>query len=134
MIGNLRAYSTPRFQTIVLGSFGTLGLALTAVGIFAVVMFTVSSRKREFGIRMALGARPGALSGWMVREAMVPAGIGLAAGLAATIGLGRIAATGFMDILAPDLSLLILVFAIVTVIHRSGGVPPCPARGPDPIL
>ncbi len=135
MIGNQRAYSTPRFQTIVLGSFGTLGLALTAVGIFAVVMFTVSSRKREFGIRLALGARPGALSAWMVREAMVPAGIGLAAGLAATIGLGRIAATGFLEILAPDLSLLILVFAIVTVTALAAAYLPARRAGQtDPLI
>ena len=135
MIGNQRAYSTPRFQTIVLGSFGTLGLALTAVGIFAVVMFTVSSRKREFGIRLALGARPGALSGWMVREAMVPAGIGLAAGLAATIGLGRLAASGFMDILAPDLSLLFLVFAIVTVTALAAAYLPARRAGQtDPLI
>ena len=135
MIGNQRAYSTPRFQTIVLGSFGTLGLALTAVGIFAVVMFTVSSRKREFGIRLALGARPGALSAWMVREAMVPAGIGLAAGLAATIGLGRIATTGFLEILAPDLSLLILVFAIVTVTALAAAYLPARRAGQtDPLI
>ncbi len=135
MIGNQRDYSTPRFQTIVLGSFGTLGLALTAVGIFAVVMFTVSSRKREFGIRLALGARPGALSGWMVREAMVPAGIGLAAGLAATIGLGRIAATGFLEILAPDLTLLILVFAIVTVTAVTAAYLPARRAGQtDPLI
>ena len=135
MIGNQRAYSTPRFQTIVLGSFGTLGLALTAVGIFAVVMFTVSSRKREFGIRLALGARPGALSVWMVREAMVPAGIGLAAGLAAAIGLGRLAASGFLDMLAPDLSLLILVFAIVTVTALAAAYLPARRAGQtDPLI
>ena len=135
MIGNQRDYRTPRFQTIVLGSFGTLGLALTAVGIFAVVMFTVSSRKREFGIRLALGARPGALSVWMVREAMVPAGIGLAAGLAATIGLGRLAASGFLDILAPDLSLLILVFAIVTVTAVAAAYLPARRAGQtDPLI
>ena len=135
MIGNQGAYSTPRFQTIVLGSFGTLGLALTAVGIFAVVMFTVSSRKREFGIRMALGARPGALSGWMVREAMVPAGIGLAAGLAATIGLGRLTASGFMDIPAPDLSLLFLVFAIVAITALAAAYLPARRAGQtDPLI
>lgn len=71
---------TPRFQTLVLATFAVLALALTALGIFAVVSFVVAMRTREMGVRLALGAAPRSLVGLVVRQAMLPVAAGAVAG------------------------------------------------------
>jgi putative ABC transport system permease protein len=77
-------FRNPRFQTIVLGAFGTLALGLTALGIFSVVAFLVASRSHELGVRLAVGATPGLLVRWALRQAYVPVAAGLLLGLLAT--------------------------------------------------
>jgi len=90
-ISALTELRNPRFQTLVLGSFAALALGLTAIGVFGVVSFLVATRTREMGIRLAVGADPGALVRLMIRQALTPIVIGLIIGLAATRGLARLA-------------------------------------------
>jgi predicted permease len=90
-ISALTSYRNPRFQTIVLGTFATLALALMAVGIFGVVAFLVAIRTHEMGIRLALGATPSSLVRLMVGQSLAPVGVGLVVGLLATRGLTRLA-------------------------------------------
>jgi len=84
-------YRNPRFQTLVLTTFAVLALTLTALGIFAVVSFAVASRIHEMGVRLAIGASPGALLRLVVRQALTPVVLGLFVGLAATQLLKRVA-------------------------------------------
>jgi putative ABC transport system permease protein len=81
-----------RFNTMLLGAFAALALVLGAVGVYGVVSYTVAQRSREIGIRMALGARAGAVVAGIVRDglrlAFAATGLGLAGAFAASGLLG----------------------------------------------
>jgi predicted permease len=79
----LRAASTARtrFLMLVLGTFAGAALTLAAVGIYGVVAYAVAQRRRELGIRMALGARAADIVRLVVRQGAVLAGAGGAIGL-----------------------------------------------------
>lgn len=83
----------PRLRTGLLGSFGVIALVLAAVGLFTVLAFDVQQRRRELGIRSALGARPAQLVAQVLRAAGVVVMCGLAAGIAAAIALTRLLRT-----------------------------------------
>ncbi len=75
--------ATPRFQTLLLAIFAGVGLALTAVGLYGVMAYGVAQRTREFGIRLALGARPGEVLALVLRGGLALIVSGLAAGIVA---------------------------------------------------
>ncbi|HZU23304.1 MAG TPA: ABC transporter permease, partial [Terriglobales bacterium] len=81
--------SEPRFRTWLLAAFGFVALLLAATGVFGVVSYSVACRRREFGVRAALGASPGLIAGLVLRESASTAGTGLLAGLAASLVLVR---------------------------------------------
>ena len=78
------------FTLVMLGIAGAMALLLGVIGIYGVISYTVSQRRREIGIRLALGAQPRGLRRMFVRHALVLAGIGVAIGLAAAFGLTRL--------------------------------------------
>jgi hypothetical protein len=78
------------FALVMLGIASAMALLLGIIGIYGVISYTVSQRRREIGIRLALGAHPGELKGMFVRHAVVLAGIGAAVGLGAAAGLMRL--------------------------------------------
>jgi hypothetical protein len=84
-------YRNPRFQTLILTTFATLGIALTALGIFAVISFLVAARVHEMGVRLAIGASPDSIMRLVVRQALAPVVAGLCVGLTATQWLKPIA-------------------------------------------
>lgn len=79
-IVNLSA-SDHKFSTLLFGSFAGLAVLLAAVGLYAVLSHMVSLRKGEIGIRIALGANKSDVSGWVLRQGMKPAAIGVVLGL-----------------------------------------------------
>jgi predicted permease len=74
-------------------AFGTLALVLASIGIYGILAYSVSRRTNEIGIRMALGARPRMVLGMVLREAAWMAAIGVAAGVGAALGMGRLIAS-----------------------------------------
>jgi putative ABC transport system permease protein len=82
-----------RFLTLLLGFFAALALVLAAVGIYGVVAFGVAERRREIGIRTALGARPADVLGLFLRRALRLSAIGMGAGAVAALGLSRLIAS-----------------------------------------
>jgi predicted permease len=78
------------FTLTLLGISGGMALLLAAIGIYAVISYTVSQRTREIGIRLALGAQQGALQLLFVRHGLLWGGLGAAVGLVAAAGLSRL--------------------------------------------
>jgi ABC-type antimicrobial peptide transport system permease subunit len=71
------------------GTFGALALLLAAVGAYGLVSYSVQQRRRELGLRMALGATPAGLQRSVVLEGLKLAGAGAAVGLAMALALAR---------------------------------------------
>jgi predicted permease len=78
------------FTLVMLAIAGSMALVLGIIGIYGVLSYAVSQRRREIGIRLALGAQQGELKRMFVRHGLVLAGIGVAIGLAAAAGLTRL--------------------------------------------
>jgi predicted permease len=74
--------SRPRMYAVLLGIFAVVGLLLAVVGIHGVMAYSVTQRTQEIGVRMAMGAQRGDVLGLVMRQSMVMAAAGIAAGLA----------------------------------------------------
>jgi len=90
----------------------SMALLLGVVGIYGVIAYAVSQRRREIGIRAALGAQQGELKRMFVRHGLVLAGMGFAVGLTAAAGLTRLMSTLLYGITPLDP----VTYAVVPVI------------------
>ena len=84
-----RTLNSQRLTNLLLTSFSVMALLLAAVGIYGTMSLYVGSRKNEFGIRLALGAQPGALLRLVLREGMVLIAAGIAIGVGGALVLTR---------------------------------------------
>lgn len=124
----------PRFQTFLLGIFGGTGLLLGAVGIGGVVAYAVARRRREIGIRIALGASGRDVVRTVMGASLVAVGIGLAAGLAAAVTLGRLARAFLYEIEPHDpLTLTAVVIAVGATALAAAWLPARRAQRVDPL-
>ncbi len=78
-----------RFLTQLLGIFAAVALALAAIGTYGILSYMVTERRREIGIRMALGAGAAQVRQMVLRQSVTLAGIGIAAGVAGALALAR---------------------------------------------
>lgn len=91
---DVNAYLAPRRVAMqALAAFAALALALAVMGIYAVVSYQVRERTREFGVRMALGARAADILHMVLRQGMTPAVVGATLGVAGAAALTRVLAT-----------------------------------------
>ena len=106
-----------RLGAVVVGVFALIALVLAAVGVFGVWSHAVATRRRELGIRGALGALPRDLAWLVVREALAVGGVGLAIGFTAAMVAARVVKAMTFGISPLDPRVLIatmIVFAAVT--------------------
>jgi ABC-type antimicrobial peptide transport system permease subunit len=97
-VTNLHTQATDIDQTInqeivfarLCSAFAILALSIACVGLYATLAYAVARRTREIGLRLALGARPGAVIGMMLRDVCVLAGVGLALGATAALAASRL--------------------------------------------
>jgi putative ABC transport system permease protein len=83
-------WANSRLVSILFGAFSGLALVLAGVGLYSVVSYSVVQRTGEFGIRMALGAQRSDVLRIVVLSAGASVGLGLASGVALSLGLGRV--------------------------------------------
>jgi putative ABC transport system permease protein len=108
----VQSVSPQRLAAVVVGLFSLAALAIAAAGLHGILAFGVAQRQREFGIRLALGATPGAVQRLVARDGLVLAGLGLGLGL-----LAAYAATGLIRGLLVGVNPADpLAFAIVAVL------------------
>jgi len=88
-----RSLARTTFTLIMIGVAGSMALLLGVVGLYGVIAYSVSQRKREIGIRMALGAQTKVLTNMFVRHGLILTGIGVACGLVAALILMRFMAS-----------------------------------------
>jgi predicted permease len=84
-----RGASRERFALVLMGAFALVSLGLAVVGLYGVLSFAVSQRTPEIGIRMALGATAAQVRALVMRQAAIVVGVGVVAGLAGALLLGR---------------------------------------------
>jgi putative ABC transport system permease protein len=87
-----------RLLMVLLLAFGGLSLLLAAVGVFGVTAYTVSQRRHELGVRMALGADRGIVLRLLLRQGLTTCLLGVAIGLAASLGAGRLLASLLFEV------------------------------------
>lgn len=108
-----------RFLARLLSTFGALALLLAAVGIYGVMSWSVIERKREIGVRVAVGASPLAIAAMVGRQGGVMLAAGLGVGAAAAAGLGRVLRGLLFDVRPEDpltYASTMLVLAAVSVV------------------
>jgi predicted permease len=106
------ALSGPRLNAVLVGLFAAAALGLAALGIYAVTAFSVARRKREIGVRMALGAAPGRIIGITLTSGTRLIVFGTAAGLLGAFGLSRFLGSLLYEINPSDP----FTYAIVTLV------------------
>lgn len=103
-----------RFSMRLVGGLAALALLLAALGVYAVMAYTVAQRTQEIGVRMALGADTSAILRLILRDGLRQVWIGLAIGLAGALALGRTMTHMLYDVSAVDPVVLVGVAALLT--------------------
>jgi len=109
----------PRFNTVLLSLMAAVALGLAVIGVYGVIVLSVSQRVREIGVRIALGAQKHDVLALLYRQAAVPLGIGIAAGLVAAAGLSRFLRSQLFEIAPTDpatYGIIVLVFVAVGLV------------------
>ena len=120
----LRATAQPRFTTRLVAAFGGFALLLAAIGIYGTLSYLVGARTREIGIRLALGASPGAIMSNVLRRGLIPAFAGGAIGLGLALVLARTFRTLFFEVAPLDIGSLAGGAAILVLVATAAALAP----------
>jgi putative ABC transport system permease protein len=122
-------------NAVLLSMFAVIALLLASIGLYAVVAHSVSQHTHEIGIRIAIGARPGDVLALVMRQAMLPLGIGLVVGLAASLGLNRLLTSQLVNVSPADPAMLLLSSVVLLLAATAGCLMPARrAMRIDPVV
>ncbi len=126
---------TDRLIAMLSAGFGVLATLLATIGLYGVMAFVVVRRRKELGIRLALGAQPSTVTGLVMREVLVLLAIGLAAGVPIALGLGRYVSSQLYGVQAHDPAIAIATVALLSFVSVAAGfIPARRASLIDPLL
>jgi ABC-type antimicrobial peptide transport system permease subunit len=130
-----KTLSRPRFILALLSLFAVVAFLLAAVGIYGVISYSVTQRKREIGIRMALGAQHNVVARMVLRQGSLLALIGVTIGLGVSLALTRLVRSLLFGVAANDpMTFLVVSLLMLTVAALASFVPARRATRVDPIL
>jgi putative ABC transport system permease protein len=125
----------PRLLAQLLGGFAGLALLLAAIGTYGVLSYMVAERRREIGIRMALGADQGNVLADVLKQGLTLTVIGLVVGLAGAFALNRLIASMLFGVQPTDPVTLVAVVATITIVAALAcWLPAWRASRVDPIV
>ena len=126
---------TDRLVAMLSAGFGALATLLAAIGLYGVMAFVVARRRKELGIRLALGAQPGIVIWIVMREVLLLLAIGLAIGIPAAMLLGKYVSNQLYGIQGSDPTVAVwTVLFLAAVTAAAGLIPAHRASRIDPIL
>ena len=126
---------TDRLIATLSAAFGLLATVLASVGLYGVMAFVVARRRKELGLRLALGAAPAGVLWLVMREVLVLLALGLAVGIPAAIGAGRLVSSQLYGVDAGDPWTAVSTVALLAVVSAAAGlIPARRASRIDPIL
>lgn len=107
---------TERLLSMLLSVFGAISLLLGALGVYGLTAYTVQRRRREIGLRIAIGAEPSDLVAQVIGQGMLLGGIGVAVGLGGALATGRLLENLLFGVTPSDFATLGAVAAAVLVV------------------
>jgi putative ABC transport system permease protein len=113
-----------RFYTALLEIFGAAALGLALAGIYAVTAFSVAERTQEIGVRLSLGSTRGGILALVAQRALSPIAVGLAAGAAASLALGRLVSGLLFGVAPHDPATILAAIALLTAAAAGASVVP----------
>jgi predicted permease len=126
---------TDRLIAMLSAGFGVLATLLASIGLYGVMAFVVARRKKELGIRLALGAQPAFVIWMVMREVLLLLAIGLAIGIPSAMALGRYVSTQLYGLQPGDPAIAGWTVLLLTVVSAAAGLIPAQrASRIDPIL
>jgi putative ABC transport system permease protein len=129
-----RSMAQTSFALVVVGVAAAVALLLGVVGIYGVIAYVAAQRTREIGIRMALGAQGGHVSGLFLRQGLVLTGAGIAVGLGGALAVTRLMATLLYGVAPTDpLTYVAVSLTLGTVAMLASYLPARRASRMDPI-
>jgi putative ABC transport system permease protein len=124
-----------KFSLLLLALFAALALALSVIGLYGVLAYTVTQRMREIGIRMALGAQRIDVLRLVVKQGMALALIGIAVGLSASFALTRLMKTLLYSVSPTDpLTFTVITLLLTFVALLACWIPARRATKVDPLI
>lgn len=117
-LGNLKSDATAgqRFQLTLIAVFAGAALLVASLGIFGVIAGIVTARRNEIGIRMAFGATSAGIVQLVVRQGMVPVGLGIMGGIVTTIACGALIQSLLYEVSAADPMTVCSVVGLLLVV------------------
>jgi predicted permease len=126
---------TDRLIALLSAGFGLLATILASIGLYGVMAFVVARRKKELGIRLALGAQPGRVIWMVMREVLLLLSIGLAVGIPAAMALGQFVSNQLYGIQPRDPWIAGGTMLLLTLVSAAAGlIPAHRASQIDPIM